>query len=80
MEKVRIGFVGVGTMGQAAHLRNYVTVPHCEVVAIAELRQGLGERVAARYGVPRVYGCHSEMLAADPYSGWINATPTQAVG
>ena len=51
-EKVRIGFVGVGSMGQCAHLKNYVTVDGCEVVAIAELREGLGRRVAARYGVP----------------------------
>ncbi len=62
-------------MGQAAHLRNYVTVPHCEVVAIAELRQGLGERVAARYGVPRVYGCHSEMLAAEQLDGIVASQP-----
>ena len=36
-KKVRIGFVGVGNMGQAAHLRNYVMVPNCEVVAISDV-------------------------------------------
>lgn len=65
MGKVRIGFVGVGTMGQAAHLRNYATVPDCQVVAIAELREGLGKQVAARYGVARLYRTHSEMLASE---------------
>lgn len=34
----RIGFVGVGQMGQCAHLKNCVTVPDCEVVAVADLR------------------------------------------
>ncbi len=29
MSKTRIGFVGVGGMGQCAHLKNYVTVPDC---------------------------------------------------
>ena len=62
MSAVKIGFVGVGSMGQCAHLRNYVTVPGCEVVAIAELREELGRRVAARYGVPRVYRNHEAML------------------
>ena len=44
--KVKIGFVGVGGMGQCAHLRNYVTVPECEVVALAELRERMDLTVA----------------------------------
>ena len=49
-KKVRIGFVGVGGMGQAAHLRSYVQVPECEVVALAEIRQDMANNVAARWG------------------------------
>ena len=44
MNKVRIGFVGVGSMEQCAHLRNYVTLDDCEVVAIAEVRENTGKR------------------------------------
>ena len=62
MSKVRVGFVGVGAMGQCAHLRNYVRLSDCEVVAIAEMRTELGKRVAEKYGVPKVYSNHSEML------------------
>lgn len=62
-KKVRIGFVGVGGMGQAAHLRNYVMVPDCEVVALAEVKPALAKKVAARWGVPAVYASHEEMLA-----------------
>jgi predicted dehydrogenase len=62
---VRIGFVGVGAMGQCAHLRNYLATPGCAVVALAELRPELGRRVAARYGVANVYRDHREMLAAE---------------
>ena len=68
-EKSRIGFVGVGRMGQCAHLRNYVTVGECEVVAIAELRQDMARKVATRYGVPRVYASHREMLADEELDG-----------
>jgi len=46
INKPRIGSVGVGSMGQAAHLRNYATLPECEVVALAELRPNLGQAVA----------------------------------
>ncbi len=74
-ERVKIGFVGVGGMGQCAHLRNYATLPECEVVAIAELRQGLAQRVAAKYGVPRVYGTHEEMLAAEKLDGIVASQP-----
>ncbi len=62
METVKLGFVGVGQMGQCAHLRNFALTPHCEPAAIAEIVPGLGEKVAARYGVPRVYPGHEEML------------------
>ena len=69
MDKVRIGFVGVGYMGQCAHLKSYVTVPDCEVVAIAEIRENLGKKVAAHYGVPKVYKNHEDMLASEKLDG-----------
>ena len=47
------------------HLRNYATLPDCEVVAIAELRPQLREKVAAKYGIPRTYASHEEMLAKE---------------
>jgi len=75
MSKVKIGFVGVGGMGQCAHLKNYATLPDCEVVAIAEVREELGKRVAARYGVPRVYKSHTEMLAAEKLDGIVASQP-----
>jgi predicted dehydrogenase len=67
--KVRIGFVGVGGMGQCAHLKNYAVLDTCEVVAIAEIRTSLGQKVAARYGIPHVYSSHEEMLASERLDG-----------
>ncbi len=63
MGKVRIGFVGVGYMGQMAHLSNYVQVPDCEVVALAEPRPEQAKMVAARYGIKQVFADHTELLA-----------------
>jgi predicted dehydrogenase len=62
-------------MGQCAHLKNYVTLPDCEVVALAEVRQGLGQKVAARYSVPRVYPSHVEMLASEKLDGIVASQP-----
>jgi predicted dehydrogenase len=75
MDKPRIGFVGVGGMGQCAHLRNYASIPDCDVVALAEIREGLGRRVAERYGVPHVYRSHEEMLASEQLDGIVAAQP-----
>ena len=75
MKRVRIGFVGVGSMGQCAHLKNYVRLDGCEVVALAELRQKTGRAVAHRYGVPNVYADASEMLAAEELDGIVASQP-----
>ena len=75
MDRIRVGFVGVGSMGQCAHLQNYVTLDGCEVVAIAELREELGRRVAARYGVPRVYPDHDALLANEELDVLVASQP-----
>ncbi len=75
MSPLRLGFVGVGSMGQCAHLRNYAALPDCEVVALAELRPDLAQRVAARYGISRVYPDHREMLAAEALDGLVAIQP-----
>jgi predicted dehydrogenase len=62
-------------MGQCAHLKNYVTLDDCEVVAIAEIRKSLGEKVASRYGVPRVYPSHKEMLSTEQLDGIVASQP-----
>ena len=73
--KVKIGFVGVGGMGQCAHLRNYVTVPDCEVVALAELRPQLREAVARKYGVARTYASAADMLSKEKLDGIVASQP-----
>ena len=60
--KVKLGMVGCGMMGQFAHLQNYAGIAECEVVALAELRPRLRQRVAEHYGIPRTYVSHRELL------------------
>jgi len=72
---VRIGFVGVGGMGQRAHLRNYLTMEGCEVVALAEIREKTGQLVATRMGIPKAYRNHMEMLAAEKLDGVVASQP-----
>ena len=75
---IKIGFVGVGSMGQCAHLRNYASASlstECEVVAIAEIRPNLAREVAARYGVPRVYENHEQLLANEKLDAIVASQP-----
>jgi len=69
-KKVKIGFIGVGSMGQCAHLKNYASFKdECEVVAIAELRQNTAKAVAAKYGISKVYHDAEEMLKNEKLDG-----------
>ncbi len=75
-QKIRLAFAGVGGMGQAAHLRNYATLPDdCEVVALAELRPKLAQAVAHKYNIPKVYGTIAEMLAHEKVDGIVASQP-----
>jgi predicted dehydrogenase len=73
--KAKIGFVGVGNMGQCAHLRHYASLKECEVVALAEIRPNLARKVAARYGVPHVYTSADEMFANETLDGVVAPQP-----
>ncbi|MDR0668821.1 MAG: Gfo/Idh/MocA family oxidoreductase [Treponema sp.] len=65
MEKIKIGFLGCGGMGQVAHLANYVQLDTCEVVGLCDAKKNQAKLVATRYGVPKVYDSEEELLA-DP--------------
>lgn len=60
---IRIGCIGAGFMGQLAHLRNFTTIDDCKVVALAEPRERLRERVAARNEIAETYPDHEALLA-----------------
>ena len=62
---VRLGYVGAGFMAQKVHLPNFTNLPGCQVIALAEARPKLGEMVAKRFGIPKLYRHHSELIA-DP--------------
>jgi predicted dehydrogenase len=72
--KIRLGFVGAGFMGQLAHIRSYALLrEECELVALAEPRQRTAELVAARYGIPRIYRDHRELLESEQLDGIVAA-------
>jgi len=62
---IRFAYVGCGFVGQTIHIPNFAALPQCDFIALAEPRADLGERVAKRYGIRKLYKSHEE-IAADP--------------
>lgn len=62
---VKIGVVGAGRISQFAHLSSFRGIPDCGIVALADMRPQLATQVAQRFGIPKVYSTHTDLLA-DP--------------
>ena len=65
MQKVKLGFLGCGFMGQLAHMQNYAALDTCEIVAITDAKHEQAKKAAQAYFIPKVYASATEMLA-DP--------------
>jgi predicted dehydrogenase len=74
METIDIGFVGCGFMGQLAHLANFAMDPRCRIVAIADYRPKLARMVADRYGIPRTYRTHTDLLEGEDIDAIVEIT------
>ncbi|MFK4506674.1 Gfo/Idh/MocA family oxidoreductase [Bradyrhizobium daqingense] len=75
-----IGIIGTGMVGQMCHLANFAANPACSVVAIADLRPDLAAAAARKFGIPRIYGTHRELLADSAVSAVIVVTKRRATG
>ncbi len=62
-EKVKIGIIGVGQIGKH-HLKNYRDLP-VEVMALADVNEAEGKRVAEEYGIPTVLKDFRKLLEMD---------------
>jgi 2-alkyl-3-oxoalkanoate reductase len=62
---VKVGLVGAGYVS-TYHARALRSLPFVEIVGIADPETTRAEQVAARFGIPRVYGSLAEMAEARP--------------
>jgi predicted dehydrogenase len=75
-EKVRVGVIGVGYMGEV-HVIGQLGSNRAEVVAISDLNLERLQTLQATYGIPRVYTDYREMLAQEDLDGVVVATPDE---
>jgi predicted dehydrogenase len=59
---LQLGLIGAGMVGQL-HAQAISHVPGLKITALADLRPELCGQVAARYGIPRTYRSHADLLA-----------------
>ena len=65
MNPVRLGYVGCGFMAQKVHIPNFISLPNCELLAIAEVRNQLGQKVQQKHQIPKLYQDHIELAKDD---------------
>ena len=75
MDRVRIGIVGTGNIAPM-NVRGYLEHPRCDVVAVCDPRREKAERMAAEWGVDRVYDSLAALLADDEIDAVEILTPT----
>jgi len=63
MDKLKIGIIGAGQVADTAHIPAYLCRRDLvEVAAICDTNEGNAALLAAKYGIPKVYASHADML------------------
>lgn len=74
-KKVRVGVVGVGGIGDVAHLPNYAKQKDVEITAICDIDEKRLAEMAAKYEVPNTFTNYKEMMKLDELEGVSVCTP-----
>ncbi|MGI6083126.1 MAG: Gfo/Idh/MocA family protein [Limnochordia bacterium] len=64
-DKIRVGVVGVGGLARSVHLPSLAEIEDVEVVAACDLRPERAAIAKDKFGIPKTYGWHTEMLAQE---------------
>lgn len=75
MKKLRMGFIGTGSICQGNHLPHYAAMPDVEIYAICDILPDVAKKVAEQYNCSRVFTDYNEMLALDEIDAVDICTP-----
>jgi len=64
-ETLRVGLVGAGQNTRRRHIPGFRALPEVEIVSVANRSRESAERVAAEFGIPKVYDHWLELVEAD---------------
>jgi predicted homoserine dehydrogenase-like protein len=80
-EKLRVGLLGVGAIAQVVHLPVLSQLEDVELVAVCDVDQPRARAIAARFGIPHVFGNDDTVFSpttSTPSSSARPATCTRA--
>ena len=61
-KKINIGIVGVGFISQTCHINSFFKVKNCKIVAIADYRKDIAQKVAKQYNVKNIFYSHADLI------------------
>jgi len=61
--KIKVGLIGSGFVGQVAHISSLHNLKNVKIVALSELRNDLGLKVCKKYNIEKFYNNFEDMLA-----------------
>lgn len=64
-KKLKIGIIGAGGICRNVHLPSLSEIDNCEVVAICDHHEEKAKAMAEKYGIPKTYTMHFDMLAQE---------------
>lgn len=73
--KLRVAVIGCGAIGQRRHIPEAHANPHVQLVALCDVKPGRADEVAARFGHPKTYTDHKQMIAAEKPDIVVVGTP-----
>jgi len=66
-DKVKIAVIGAGGIANQVHFPSLSEIDDCEIVAVCDLVESKAQRAAEKYGIPKVYKWHQDMLANEDF-------------
>lgn len=77
-EKIRIGFIGAGSIAQANHMPAFANLAdRCELVAVCDLREEATREAASKFSISYMGTDYKKMIAAERLDAVVVATPNR---
>ena len=67
--KTRVGVIGAGGMATNIHVPSIAEVENCEIVAVCDLYEEKAKALADKFGIPKTYALHHEMIEKEEMDG-----------
>ena len=79
-KKIKLGVIGAGLISQLCHISNYSKNKHCEILALADYRNKLREKVGKKFNIKYLYSNHKELLKNSEIDAVIIVTGRENIG